>query len=179
LPLGFDSVVLERGSRNYQILKLTNHSEVQGSPEPMVDMESTSRGGGGGNSLRDGSLARDGGEKGGDRNDDKKSTPPNERPSGSGGGDDRGAGKAPNGKYDTKPSGKDAPLSVVKGKGKTRTPEVVLHSSMKVHIPRLAATSISSRKGSPPTLDTLLQKFAVHAVVGVDVSSQIVLQIIA
>jgi hypothetical protein len=169
LPLGFDSVILERTDRYYQILELTNHLEWRGSSKPMIDGESTYGGGGDGNSRQDGGSAGDSGGGSGNRDDDNQYIPPNSGPPGPGGGDDGGAGKAPIDGDNDEPSDKEGQSSVVEAKGKIGIPEVVCHSHVEVHIPKVAISSNPSMKGSPPSPDTLFQKFDMRAVVAVDV----------
>lgn len=160
LPLGFDSIILERAHRHHQLLKLTNDSKKGGFSEPMVDGESTSRGRGGDNSRRDNGSTGDGGDSGGNKDNDRK----NSRD-----GDDGGAGKAPNdGDDNDEPSDKQTQPDIIEAKGKAGTPMAICYSHVDMYIPGLTVPS-DSIQGPSRNLDTLFQKFNMHVELAVKV----------
>lgn len=160
LPLGFDSVILERAHRHHQLLQLTNHSKEGGFSEPMVDGESTSRGRGSDNNRQDNGSTRDGGDGGGNNDNDRKKSRD---------GDDGGAGKAPNdGDDNDEPSDEQTQPDVIEAKGKTGTPVAICYSHVDMYIPGLTVPS-NSIQGPSRNLDTLFQKFNMHVELAVKV----------
>jgi hypothetical protein len=156
LSNSFDSITLDNGGMNYQILKLTNHLEEWTTSGQMGDMESTPEGEGGGR------------ESGGGGAGGNKNTSLGKPPLGSGGNEGR-AGEAPNdGASNDEPSDREAQLNIVERKGKTCTPEVTCNSDLAL-LSQHTVSSNSCGEGSTSDLDMVYQTFQVCAVVAIDV----------
>ena len=174
LPLGFDSVILERGDRQRQVIRMTDHMDELGSSELKSNGDSAphdKEDGGGGSPRQNGSSVGEGGSgsgsgSGNGSSGQDKETSPNKRSEGSGGGDDGGSGSPPNDGDDDEPEGKGVASNGFQEQKVTGTPEVACTSDIEVYLP----DSSNLLQGSPPKQVKLFQKFSMRVVVAIDVS---------
>lgn len=154
LELGYESVILKKPDKKHHFLKLTTHSEAQGSPKLVTNDgsgESAPQGEMGGSSGQSGHTAERGEDENENRDNIKKNPPDKRAPR---------PGRRDNNGDDDDPT---------PGRKEKRSRQLTSTSLMEVHLPKSIFPSNPSVKGSRHIAEGLFQKFSMHTVVKVEV----------